>query len=160
MITATEQPDRKVYQLLADYQAGPEGGQGYMRLLHFDQDQNRIIVNTYSPYLNDYNFYDSDKYPDKDEFVIDLNLDAQKKRIATDSFTVNVYTDTLIGKKNKVKSGKTAKVPWNRLETNSSYAWYAVLKMITQVEQYLIFGHLQQAMEVKKEKIRNNQACL
>ena len=119
-------PDRKVYQLLADYQAGPEGGQGYMRLLHFDQDQNRIIVNTYSPYLNDYNFYDSDKYPDKDEFIIDLNLDAQKKRIATDSFTVNVYTDTLIGKKNKVKSGKTAKVPMNRLETNSSYAWYAV----------------------------------
>ena len=36
---------------------------------------------------------------DKDEFIIDLNLDAQKKRIATDSFTVNVYTDTLIGKK-------------------------------------------------------------
>ena len=97
-----------------------------MRLLHFDQDQNRITVNTYSPYLNDYNFYDSDKYPDKDEFIIDLNLDAQKKRIATDSFTVNVYTDTLIGKKNKVKSGKAAKVPFNRLETNSSYAWYAV----------------------------------
>ena len=118
--------DRKVYQLLADYQAGPEGGQGYMRLLHFDQDQNRIIVNTYSPYTNDYNFYDSDKYPDKDEFVIDLNLDAQKKRIATDRFTVNIYTDTLIGKKNKVKSGKTAKVPTKRLETNTSYAWYAV----------------------------------
>ena len=55
-------PDRKVYQMLADYQAGPEGGQGYMRLLHFDQDQNRIIVNTYSPYLNDYNYYDPDKY--------------------------------------------------------------------------------------------------
>ena len=51
--------DRKVYQLLADYQAGPEGGQGYMRLLHFDQDQDRIIVNTYSPYMNDYNFYDT-----------------------------------------------------------------------------------------------------
>lgn len=119
-------PDRKVYQLLADYQAGPEGGQGYMRLLHFDQDQDRIIVNTYSPYLNDYNFYDPDKYPNKDEFVIDLNLDAQKKRIATDSFTVNVYTDTLIGKRNKVKSGKTAKVPLNRLENNTTYAWYAV----------------------------------
>ena len=84
-----------------------------MRLLHFDQNQNRIIVNTYSPYLNDYNFYDSDKYPDKDEFIINLNLDAQKKRIATDSITVNVYTDTLIGKKNKVKSGKAAKVPFN-----------------------------------------------
>ena len=77
---------------------------------------------------------------------------------------MNVYTDTLIGKKNKVKSGKTAKVPFNRLETNSSYAWYAVAeverKMTTQVEQYLIFGHLQQAMGIKKGKVRNNQARL
>ena len=118
--------DRKVYQLLADYQAGPEGGQGYMRLLHFDQDQDRIIVNTYSPYMNDYNFYDTDKYGEKDEFVIDLNLDAQQKRIATDSFSVNVYTDSLIGKKEQVKSGHTAQVPWNQLELNQNYAWYAV----------------------------------
>ena len=32
--------------------------------------------------------------------------------------------------------------------------------MTTQVEQYLIFGHLQQAMGIKKGKVRNNQACL
>lgn len=121
-------PDRKVYQLLADYQAGPEGGQGYMRLLHFDKDQNRIIVNTYSPYMNDYNYYDNDKYPEKDEFVIDLNLEAQQKRIATDNFTVNVYTDTLIGQKNNVKSGKDVQVPWNQLELNKRYAWYAVVE--------------------------------
>ena len=60
--------------MLADYQAGPEGGQGYMRLLHFDQDNNRILVNTYSPYLDDYNYYDTDTNPGKDEFVIELDL--------------------------------------------------------------------------------------
>lgn len=103
-------PDRKVYQMLANYQAGPEGGQGYMRLLYFDQDQNRIIVNTYSPYLNNYNYYDPDKYPNKDEFVINLNLEPQRKRMATDNFTVNVYTDSLIGKQNNVKSGKDVQV--------------------------------------------------
>ena len=76
--------------------------------------------------MNDYNYYDKDKYGEKDEFMIDLNLDPQQKRIATDSFTVNVYTDSLIGKKKRVKSGQTAKVPWNQLELNQNYAWYAV----------------------------------
>nr|WP_295974432.1 metallophosphoesterase [uncultured Bacillus sp.] len=119
-------PDRKVYQVLMDYQGGPEGGKGYMRLLHFDQDQNRILVNTYSPYMNDYNYYDTDKYGAKDEFVIDLDLDAQQKRIATDSFSVNVYTDKLIDVEKGVKSGSEAEVRWRRLEPGQTYYWYTI----------------------------------
>ncbi|HWO95043.1 MAG TPA: lamin tail domain-containing protein [Bacillus sp. (in: firmicutes)] len=121
-------PDRQVYQMLADYQAGPEGGQGYMRLLHFDTDQNRIIVNTYSPYLNDYNYYDTDKYAGKDELIINLNLEPQEKRVATDSFAVNVYTDSEIGKVQKVKSGDYAQVDWKGLPANNTYSWYAVVE--------------------------------
>lgn len=120
-------PDRRVYQMLADYQAGPEGGQGYMRLLHIDQDNNRIIVNTYSPYLKDYNFYNSDVYPGKDEFIMDLDIQPSEKRVSTDSFEVNVYTDTEIGKKENVKSGMFAEVKWNGLRENNSYSWYAVV---------------------------------
>lgn len=119
-------PDRKVYQMLADYQAGPEGGQGYMRLLHFDVDQNRVIVNTYSPYLDDYNFYNTDTYGNKDEFVMDLDLAAADKRVATDYFSVNIYTETLIGEDQKVKSGGIAVTTWKGLEENQTYSWYAV----------------------------------
>jgi hypothetical protein len=119
-------PDRKVYQMLADYQAGPEGGQGYMRLLHFDVDQNRVFVNTYSPYLKDYNFYNTDTYGNKDEFVMDLDLTAADKRVATDYFSVNIYTDNLIGEDQKVKSGGIAETAWKRLEENQAYSWYAV----------------------------------
>ncbi|MCD7034293.1 lamin tail domain-containing protein [Metabacillus sp. GX 13764] len=119
-------PDRKVYQILADYQGGPEGGQGYMRLLHFDTDHNRVIVNTYSPYMNDYNFYDEDKYPGKDEFILDLNLEPENKVVETDSFSVNVYTDTKIGSVDQVKSGNTAEVSWNGLAGANTYSWYAV----------------------------------
>src|SRR5690606_28549663 len=89
--------DRTVTQMLADYQAGPEGGQGYMRLLHVDQDNNRIVVKTYSPYVDDYNFFDPDEYPQKDEFVIEMDLTPVTKRVATDYFTVNVYTNRKIG---------------------------------------------------------------
>ncbi|AYA76263.1 metallophosphoesterase [Bacillus sp. Y1] len=120
-------PDRKVYQMLADYQAGPEGGQGYMRLLHFDVDQNRVFVNTYSPYLDDYNFYNTDTFGNKDEFVMDLDLAAADKQVATDYFSVNIYTDTLIGEDRKVKSGGIAETTWKGLEENQTYSWYAVV---------------------------------
>ncbi|WP_411334562.1 lamin tail domain-containing protein [Metabacillus indicus] len=118
-------PDRTVTQMLADYQAGPEGGQGYMRLLHFDQDNNRILVNTYSPYLDDYNYYDTDEFPEMDEFEISLDLAPAEKRIATDSFSVNVYTDQAIGSDENIESGSIAETIWTGLETGQTYFWYA-----------------------------------
>jgi len=121
-------PDRTVYQMLADYQAGPEGGQGYMRLLHFDQDNQRIIVNTYSPYLDDYNYYDTDDHPDKDEFIINMDLNAVEKQVATDYFSVNVYTDSEIGKDEGVESGEIAETVWEGLANGNIYSWYAVVE--------------------------------
>ncbi|WP_099355717.1 lamin tail domain-containing protein [Fredinandcohnia onubensis] len=121
-------PDRTVYQMLADYQAGPEGGQGYMRLLHFDQDNHRIIVNTYSPYLDDYNFYDTEAHPEKDEFIINLDLSAVEKQVATDYFSVNVYSDTEIGKDKDVDSGEFAETVWRGLTDGNIYSWYAVIE--------------------------------
>ncbi|MDQ0297890.1 hypothetical protein J2S78_000298 [Salibacterium salarium] len=117
--------DRKVYQMLADYQAGPEGGQGYIRLLHFDTENNKMIVNTYSPYLDDYNYYDPDEYPEKDEFTVDLDLTAKEKRIATDHFEINVYSDNEIGTVENVASGSTAEMTWEGLEEGETYSWYA-----------------------------------
>src|SRR3546814_7742221 len=49
--------DRTVTSMLFDYQGLPEGGLGYLRLLHFDNQGERIIVRTYSPSLDD---FDSD----------------------------------------------------------------------------------------------------
>lgn len=120
--------DRQVYQMLGDYQGGPEGGQGYVKLLHFDQDNNRIFVNTYSPYLDDYNFYDPTEYPGKDELIMDMDLQVEEKRVATDYFAVNVYTKKEIGKAENVASGEIAEVVWEGLETGQQYYWYAVIE--------------------------------
>lgn len=65
--------DRHVYQLLADYQNGEKGGLGFIRLLQFDMKNDKLKVKTYSPYLNRFNYYNPDKYPGKDEFVLDLS---------------------------------------------------------------------------------------
>ncbi|MFD2670904.1 S-layer homology domain-containing protein [Marinicrinis sediminis] len=120
------QPDRQVYQMLADYQGGPQGGQGYIRLLHVDQDQNRILVNTYSTLLDDYNYYDTADYPGKDEFIIELDLQPKEKRVATDTFEANVYTKSMMDTVENVESGAQAEVVWHGLKDNQEYGWYVM----------------------------------
>lgn len=64
--------DRVVYQLLADYQETPGGGNGYMRLITVNEEKRTLHVTTYSPFLDDYYFFDTSAYPGKDEFNIDI----------------------------------------------------------------------------------------
>jgi hypothetical protein len=40
-----------VYEMIANYQSYPNGGDGYLRLLQFQPVRNRILVRTYSPSL-------------------------------------------------------------------------------------------------------------
>ncbi|UJL45837.1 lamin tail domain-containing protein [Virgibacillus sp. NKC19-16] len=118
--------DRTVYQLLADYQGGPEGGQGFMRLFHFNMLTDQIEVQTYSPYLDQYNYYDPAEFPGKDEFQMDFDTAPQVKKVATDHVEVNVYTDEVIDVVENVPSGETASVTWNELPPNSEYFWHVV----------------------------------
>ena len=61
-------PDRKVYQLIVNYQAEPQGGAGYLCLLAFSSAKRSIGIKTYSPYLEDYNYYASGT--DREEFIL------------------------------------------------------------------------------------------
>lgn len=117
-------PDRKVYQILADYQGAPEGGLGFIRLMQFDLENNKLHMKTYSPYLDQYNYYDPVEFPGKDEFSLDLDLTPRTKRVATDYIGVKVYTDQLIGNVSDVPSGAEASVSWRNLNGNAFYQWY------------------------------------
>src|SRR3546814_16178201 len=57
--------DRTVTSLLFDYQGLPEGGLGYLRMLHFDTHGERLIVRNFSHTLND--FYTAS--PTKDHVI-------------------------------------------------------------------------------------------
>ncbi|MCX7709379.1 MAG: metallophosphoesterase [Clostridia bacterium] len=72
--------NRTVYELFFNTQSAPEGGEGYFRLLHFDEQNGVIYVNTYSPHLDDYNYYDREK----DQFVLPFDSAPQKAKLATD----------------------------------------------------------------------------
>ncbi|MGO4107875.1 S-layer homology domain-containing protein [Paenibacillus sp. YAF4_2] len=117
--------DRKVYQMLSDYQGGPEGGQGYIKLLQFDIANDKMYVKTYSPYMDDYNFYDPSDTTKQEEFTLDVDLSPQVKRVSTDYMGVNVYSDQPIGKVEQVASGEQTSVTWSALNANTKYQWYA-----------------------------------
>lgn len=117
--------DRTVYQMLADYQGHAEGGSGYLRLLHFNQDSKEIVVNTYSPYLDKYNYYET---PGVDEFTMNLDLEPKLKRVATDSIQVNHLRSESIGTPQTVPSGAEVSQTWSDLKSNGTYSWYVMAK--------------------------------
>ncbi|MBN1590601.1 MAG: metallophosphoesterase [Pirellulales bacterium] len=49
----------QVYEMLSDYQRGPNGGDGWLRTLQFMPDENRITVGSYSTSLDEYNRFHS-----------------------------------------------------------------------------------------------------
>ena len=64
---------RTVPEILADYQSAPEGGLGYLRLLQFDVDAGKMIVDTYSPSEDDSNYFDGE-----DDFTVDVDLNTTR----------------------------------------------------------------------------------
>ena len=53
-------PDRTVYELVADYQEEEDYGSGYLCLLTFNTQEDTMTVTSYSPYLDDYNYFQDD----------------------------------------------------------------------------------------------------
>ncbi|PUB12928.1 lamin tail domain-containing protein [Paenisporosarcina sp. OV554] len=120
--------DRKVYQMLADYQGGPEGGQGFLRLMKVNPVDNKIHMQTYSPYLDQYNYYNPVDYPGKDEFTIETNLTPKEKVVATDMFKVEIFTNELIGEVKNIEDGSIAETKWKDLERSKEHSWYVQVK--------------------------------
>lgn len=59
---------RRVYALMYNFQDDKKKGLGYLRILTFDPVSRNIDVTTYSPYLNDYNYYEDES---RDSFVLE-----------------------------------------------------------------------------------------
>lgn len=97
--------DRVVHQLLADYQdLLPTGGEGYLRLMTFLPDQDRVHVETYSPWLG------APQTDTDSDFHLDFEMRGFRE----------------LGVVTGVSSGGTASFRWEDLEPFSGYEWYAV----------------------------------
>ena len=126
------QTDRTVTSMLFDYQGLPEGGQGFLRLLHFDNEGQRMMVRTYSPSLEQYNSDDptllvdgEDPYADQ-QFEISyeqLGIEPTARQLATDAFSAEVLTDAPIGTVEDIETPGTASIIWEDRDAGE-HSWY------------------------------------
>ncbi len=92
-----------VFQMLADYQDLPSGGEGWLRILRFVPGDNKVYVQTYSPWLNQYQT-DADS-----QFTLDFPMGGAWSSIGTVT----------------VPSGSAASVAPASLVAGRQYEWRA-----------------------------------
>jgi hypothetical protein len=90
-----------VFQMLADYQNLPSGGEGWLRILRFVPSESKIYVQTYSPWLNRYDT-DADS-----EFTLDFPMGGAFAGVGTTT----------------VASGSDASIPITDLAPDTQYEW-------------------------------------
>ncbi|WP_219633572.1 metallophosphoesterase [Nocardioides marinisabuli] len=118
--------DRTVYSMLFDYQGLAEGGLGYLRLMHFDNQGGRVLVRTYSPSLRDHDSDDPSLDQVHQEFEIPyaaVGISPAVKTLATDSFRADVLTSRDIEVQRDVASGSTARATWRGVP-EGEHGWY------------------------------------
>lgn len=94
-----------IYILMSDYQEYPSGGNGYLRIMRFSPADDRIYVQTYSPYINKYL---SDI---QNKFELNFNM--------AGNAPFEVITTI-----NGVASGNKVSITWPDLDPDTEYKWY------------------------------------
>ena len=126
--------ERTVYQVCADYQSDPQGGSQYIKFIYFDLANDKVYLNSYSPALNDFNYYDTPKlenYSDGsnavNQDILELNIDfnTEEKTLTTNSLSADVRTKKTIGSCQGVTGD--VKYLWENLEPETQYGWYALV---------------------------------
>ncbi|MGN0449383.1 MAG: lamin tail domain-containing protein [Ruminococcus sp.] len=116
--------DRSVYQMLFDYQSLAEGGRGFMRLMHFSLENQKITVKTYSPSENSYHSGAMDDSLECFEIPFaELGIESKQKTLSSDNLSVNLYHSDVISEINGVESGSTVNAVWNRTDGETG-GWY------------------------------------
>ena len=135
--------DRTVYQICTDYQSVSQGGLQYIKFLYFDLDNDKVFVNSYSPYMDDYNYFDTSKPDDLqslaksasggvakktdiDSMILTVDFKNTQQSITENSFSAAIYTDEELG--TAPLSNGMAEVKAEGLTPETTQAWYAVLE--------------------------------
>lgn len=110
--------DRTVYQICSDYQSAPEGGSGYFKMIYFDLANDKIYLNSYSPVLDDFNYYDKPKLDSygigtiaSDIDITELSVDFDRggrKTLSVSSVSFSGLTSEKLGSANR--AGPTTQV--------------------------------------------------
>lgn len=105
-------------------------GASYLRLLQFDVDRAEMIVDTYSPFLDDFgaNEYDPALRYDTgaDNMVLPVDITSRTTSFRTDSLAL--YNPIAVIGETTAESGGVASVAWSGLKRATAYAWFVVAR--------------------------------
>lgn len=127
--------ERRVYQILTDYQSGEEGGNAYYKNLFFDLARGKVYMNAFSPKLVDYNYYDAAKLASyetgvqaaaQDIYELDLDFDLEPKTLTVGSIDAVLYGNTALNTA-AVKKGSAA-ITVEGLSDLTHDSWLAIAK--------------------------------
>ena len=103
--TETGDYGNTIYILMADYQEYPSGGSGYLRSMRFSPTNNKIYVETYSPWLPG-NLTDAEN---QFELAYDMSGSGEFENLGTVS---------------GVSNGGSSSITWLALSPGTKYEWY------------------------------------
>lgn len=105
-------------------------GASYLRLLQFDVDRAEMIVDTYSPFLDDFGAGEYDpalRYdPEADNMVLPVDITSRTTSFHTDSLAL--YNPVEVIGETTAASGGVASVEWRGLKPATAYAWFVVAR--------------------------------
>jgi hypothetical protein len=108
--------ERTVTSMLFDYQDLANGGDGYLRLLQFDNQEQAMTVRTYSDYLKDYDAVNAALDQAHQEFVVpyaQADIQVTRKALVTDAIRVDVLSDDVIASFEGVAAGSAVDAEWS-----------------------------------------------
>src|SRR5690625_2648829 len=104
-------------------------GSSFFRMLQIDVDNSEMMVDTYSPLLDNFGateYDDRQRYNGtEDDTRLPIQLETRQTSFTTDSVMVTTPTDEVIGEAT-ARSGWPASVEWSGLTAGETYAWYVV----------------------------------
>jgi len=98
---------RLVHEMIADYQGRANGGDGWLRILRFEPDEDKVYVRTYSTW---HDAYEADS---GSQFTLD--------------FPMSGYTFAAIGTNSGVASGANTSITWPGRQMETKYEWYVTV---------------------------------
>ncbi|MER6348718.1 metallophosphoesterase [Streptomyces sp. NPDC001595] len=105
-------------------------GASFFRMLQFDVDRSELIVDTYSPLLDEFGAteYDTDHRYDgtEDNMILPVDLDTRTTTLETDSLAL--YNSVAVIGRTTVGSGEVASVTWKGLRPGSTHAWFVTAR--------------------------------
>ena len=126
-------PDRTVTSMLFDYQGLPEGGLGFLRLLHFDNVNEVVKVRTYSESLRTYNSDDPSLlgeteetryiYQEFDLPYAQLGIVPEGRILSTDKINIEVLSNKPISSQSGIEPSSNVSAEIEGAETGT-YDWF------------------------------------